>query len=90
MAGARVAAAPGMPVDLLLGAAAPRRGFTNARIAAQGPSPPTIPLDSAGPPALFAWLGRLERRGLSVGRLGARTNSDRTIAVEAVMRARGR
>jgi general secretion pathway protein M len=88
--GAGPAAAPGMPVDSLLGAAATQAGFTNARIAAQGPMRATVTIDSARPQALFAWLGQLERRGLAVERLGARTNSDRTIAVEAVLRARGR
>lgn len=84
------APATGAPVDSLLGAAATQAGFTNARIAAQGPMRATITIDSARSQALFAWLGQLERRGLRVERLGARTNSDRTIAVEAVLRARGR
>lgn len=89
-AGGGPARAPGMPVDSLIGAAATQAGFTNARIAAQGPARATITVDSARPQALFAWLGQLERQGLSVERLGARTNSDRTIAVEAVLRVRGR
>lgn len=89
-AGGGPAAAPGAPVDSLLGAAATQAGFTNARIAAQGPVRASVTIDSARPQALFAWLDQLERRGLTVERLGARTNSDRTIAVEAVLRARGR
>lgn len=89
-AGGGPAAAPGMPVDSLIGAAATQGGFTNARVAAQGPLRASVSIDSARPEALFAWLGQLERRGLAVERLGARTNSDRTIAVEAVLRARGR
>lgn len=89
-AGGGPASAPGMPVDSLLGAAATQAGFTNARVAAQGPMRATVTIDAARPEALFAWLGQLEHRGLAVERLGARTNSDRTIAVEAVLRARGR
>lgn len=89
-AGGGAPAAPGMPVDSLLGAAATQAGFTNARVAAQGPTRASVTIDAARPQALFAWLGQLERRGLAIERLGARTNSDRTIAVEAVLRARGR
>ena len=50
----------------------------------------TVAIDAARPQALFGWLVRLEESGLLVERLRAQANSDRTLAVEAVLRARGR
>lgn len=83
-------AAPALPVDSLIGRTAGEAGFTAARIGAQGPARATVAIDAARPQALFAWLVRLEASGLIVERLRAQANSDRTLAVEATLRARGR
>ena len=50
----------------------------------------SVAVDAARPQALFAWVLRLEQSGLVVERLSARANSDRTIAAEIALRARGR
>lgn len=84
------AAAPTLPVDSLIGRTAAEAGFAGARIAAQGPARANVAIDAARPQALFGWLVRLEGSGLVVERLRAQANSDRTLAVEAVLRARGR
>jgi general secretion pathway protein M len=84
------ATAPALPVDSLIGRTASEAGFTAARIAAQGPARATVAIDAARPQALFAWLVRMEAGGLVVERLRAQANADRTLAVEATLRARGR
>lgn len=84
------AAAPAGPVDAILARTAGEAGFPAARITASGPRRASVALDAARPQAFFAWIARLERSGLAVERLRARANSDRTIAAEATLRARGR
>lgn len=86
--GARVSAP--LPVDSLIGRTAAEAGFTGARIAAQGPARASVAIDAARPQALFGWIAQLEGSGLAVERLQARANSDRTLAFEATLRARGR
>jgi general secretion pathway protein M len=88
-AGPRAMAAA-LPADSLIGRTASEAGFTNARIASQGPMRASVAIDAARPQALFAWVLRLEQSGLIVERLRARANSDRTIAAEIALRARGR
>ena len=86
---AATASAP-LPVDSYLGRTATEAGFTGARIVAQGPARATVAIDAARPPAFFAWVRLLEQNGLAVESLRARANGDRTLAVEAAFRARGR
>jgi general secretion pathway protein M len=86
--GQRVATAP-LPVDALVSRTGAEAGFTNARIAGQGPARATFALDAVRPQAFFGWVRLLERRGLVVESLRARANGDRTLAVEAAFRARG-
>jgi general secretion pathway protein M len=81
-------AAPALPVDRLVGRTASEAGFTGARVAPQGAARATVALDAARPQALFGWLIRLEQSGLVVERLRAQANSDRTLNVEASLRAR--
>lgn len=88
-AGSR-AAAPTLTVDSLIGRTAGEAGFPAARIAGQGPTRASVAIDAARPQALFAWILRLEQSGLIVERLRARANSDRTLAAEIALRARGR
>jgi general secretion pathway protein M len=82
------AAAAALPADSLIGRTASEAGFTNARIASQGPMRASVAIDAARPQALFAWVLRLEQSGLVVERLRARANSDRTITAEIALRAR--
>ena len=86
--GERSASAP-LPVDGFVSRTSSEAGFANARIAAQGPARATFALDAVRPQAFFAWVRLMERRGLVVDSLRARVNGDRTLAVEAVFRARG-
>ena len=84
--GERTGAAPS-PVDAFLSRTASEAGFTDARIAGDGPARATIGIDSARPQAFFGWVRLMERSGLAVESLQARTNPDRTLAVEAAFRA---
>jgi general secretion pathway protein M len=84
------AASVPLPVDAFIGRTASEAGFTGARITAQGPARASIAIDAARPQAFFAWVRLLEQSGLAVETLQARANSDRTLAVEAALRARGR
>ena len=81
------ARAPAGPVDGLLGRTATEAGFANARITAQGPARALVVIEAARPQALFGWVARLESQGLTVERLVARTNPDRTVHVEAAFRS---
>lgn len=83
-------ATPSGPVASLAGRTAAEAGFPGARIAAEGPSRASVAIDAARPQALFTWLSRLERSGVVVARLRAQANSDRTLSVEAALRAHGR
>lgn len=83
-------ATPSGPVASLAGRTATEAGFPGARIAAEGPSRASVAIDAARPQALFTWLSRLERSGVVVARLRAQANSDRTLSVEAALRAHGR
>lgn len=86
--GPSVAAAP-LPIEGVISRTSAEAGFANARIAGQGPARATFALDAVRAPAFFAWIRRLEGRGVVVDSLRARANSDRTLAVEAAFRARG-
>ena len=79
-----------LPIEGLVRQTSAGAGFTNARIAAQGPARATFAIDAARPQPFFTWVRVLERRGIAVETLRARANGDRTLAVEAVFRARGR
>jgi general secretion pathway protein M len=89
LATAPTATAP-LPVDAYLGRTATEAGFTGARIVAQGPAGATVAIDAARPQAFFAWVRLMEQNGLVVESLRARANDDRTLAIEAALRARGR
>lgn len=83
------AAAP-VPVEGFLARTAAQAGFVDARIAGRGPEAAVVTIASARPPALFAWVGLMENRGLSVRSLRIRANDDRTVAAEIHFRARRR
>ena len=79
-----------LPIDAYIGRTASEAGFTGARITAQGPARAAVAIDAARPQAFFAWVRLIEQNGVVVETLRARANSDRTLAVEAALRARGR
>ncbi len=77
-------------ITLSIGAMAAANGFTLARLDQSGPSRATIGIVSARPKALFTLLAQLERQGIIVERLTLRANSDATLFVDGVLRARSR
>ena len=78
----------GAPLDTILDQSATEAGFPVARVEREGINQATIAFESVRPQAFFAWVNRMEERGLFVERLSARTNSDQTLGVEATFRAR--
>ena len=84
----RTAPAP-LPVENFIRQTAAEAGFANARIVAQGPTRVSFAVDAARAPAFFGWARQMEQRELSIESLRARANSDRTLAVETVFKARG-
>lgn len=88
---ARKIAPPALNVTLpvAVGQAAEANGFTLSRLDGQGEQV-TIAISSARAPALFTWLRALEQQGIIVDKLTLRTNSDATLAVEGIVRMRGR
>ncbi|MFN3945451.1 MAG: type II secretion system protein GspM [Allosphingosinicella sp.] len=79
----------GEPVEGLLSRSAAEAGLPIASLTADGPAAARIAIPAARPQAVFAWVADMEARGLSVERLSATPNEDRTLAVEATFRARG-
>ncbi|HEV2748656.1 MAG TPA: type II secretion system protein GspM [Allosphingosinicella sp.] len=78
------------PLDSLLSESATEAGFAVSRLERQGAGQATMVVDAARPQAFFSWMHRMEaERGLIVERLTATANSDRTLAVEVTLRARG-
>lgn len=80
----------GVALPTAIGQAAEANGFTLSRLDGQGSDRATIAISSARTTALFTWLGALERQGIIVDKLTLRTNTDATLAVEGILRARGR
>lgn len=86
--GAAVASAP-LPIDSLIARTATDAGFATARVTARGPARAHLTIEAARPQALFAWLADLQARGIVVEALRAEAGADRTVRVEAELRARG-
>ncbi len=78
-----------VPLATAVGQAAESNGFTLSRLDPQGDKV-AIAIATARSPALFTWLGALEKQGVIVDKLTLRTNSDATLAVEGVLRVQGR
>ncbi len=87
--GMRATGTAPLPLDALVGRTAADAGFTAARVSGGGPTMARLTLAAARPQALFGWIARLEAQGVTVERLQARANPDRTVAVEAAFSARG-
>lgn len=80
----------GAPVETFVASAAAEAGFTGSRVVAAGPGRAGITIEAARPQAFFGWVEAMQARGLVVERLRAAANGDRTLAIEATLRARGR
>jgi general secretion pathway protein M len=79
----------GGPIEAAVGQAASAAGFALSRIEPQGEGRIAIGISAARPQAFFPWLVELERRhGLIVDELSVSGNADRTLSVEATLRAR--
>lgn len=77
-----------LPLDGFLMTAGSEAGLTNLVVIGDGPARATATVPNVRPQAFFGWLTQLEARGIIVESLSARPNSDQTIAVEAILRAR--
>ena len=86
--GVSATATPPLPLDAFVTRGAADAGFAATRVTARGPSRVSLTIDAARPQALLGWIARLEAQGVAVETLRARANADRTIAVEAALRAR--
>ncbi len=64
-------------------------GFTNAMVDPGNNGRARLSIPAAKGAALFAWIDRLDGRGVFIERATIRPNSDATIAVEATFAARG-
>lgn len=81
---------PDAPLETLIRQRASDAGFALANVAPQGSDGVRISIASARPGALTGWIADLEASGMLVERLGTTDNGDRTVAVQMVLRARGR
>ena len=79
-----------LPIERILGETAAAAGFTGARITGQGPVRAVVAIDAARPQAFFGWVSELQQRGVVLETLQARTNADRTLSAQAVLRVAGR
>jgi general secretion pathway protein M len=79
-----------VPLTAAIEQAAQANGFTFSRLDLQGADRATVAISTAKAPALFTMLGALETQGIITDRLTLRANSDGTLAVEGILRVRGR
>ncbi|TZG29040.1 type II secretion system protein GspM [Sphingomonas montanisoli] len=83
---ADVRPSPGPLADVAK-AASEAAGFTPLRVETQGVTV-VLSYEAVKPPALFAWVAGLGKRGLVVERLNAHPNADRTLAASITLRRR--
>ena len=77
------------PIDQAVAAAASEAGFKLSQLQPEGPGRVTIAIGTARAEALFGWIAMMEAQGYVVERMNASSNSDRTLAAQLVLRARG-
>jgi len=77
------------PLDGLVSRSANEAGFQPSTVAMEAQDRVAFAISAVRPQALFAWLGRMEARGLVVHRFTATANPDSTIGVQATLRVRG-
>ena len=65
-------------------------GLVTSRLDMQGEDRVAVALATARSQAFFIWLRALDAEGVIVDHLTVRTNSDATLAVDGVLRRRGR
>ena len=80
------------PLDVVIGRAASDAGFALTGIQPESGGPGvSVTIEAVKPQAFFAWLGQLEGSGgFLVTSLNATANADKTLAVQATIRTRGR
>ncbi len=78
------------PLQSTITQSASEAGFTLSRADPAGTGGVSITLVSAKSPAFFAWLNALDSRGIYAEQVTIRTNSDATIAADAVLKAQVR
>ncbi len=74
------------PIADMVRATGSAAGFTVTRADGDGSGGVSLAVASARAPALFAWLGSLERQGVRVATLDLRANPDGSLAVEAIVK----
>lgn len=79
----------GAPLATAVTQAASDAGFANATVAPQSERRVAVAVPSARPASFLAWIAALEARGIVVERVSARANSDRTLAVDAILTGGG-
>ena len=78
------------PLQGVVTQSASEAGFTLARADPSGTDAVSVTLVSAKSPAFFAWLNKLNAQGIFAEQVSIRTNSDATIAADAVLKAQVR
>jgi general secretion pathway protein M len=80
------------PLDVVISRGAAEAGFQLSRVEPEsGGTGVSVAIEAVKPQAFFAWVGRLEGSGgIIVASLNATANTDRTLAVQATFRPRGR
>lgn len=76
----------GAPVEQVVAQSAAEAGFTLDTNSAAGPGTTQIRINSARAPALFAWLGGLEQRGVVVDALTVQPGANGTVSAQATLR----
>ena len=78
------------PLQAVVTQSATDAGFTLSRADPAGTDAVSVTLVSAKSPAFFAWMKRLNDQGIFAEQVSIRTNSDATIAADAVLKAQVR
>ncbi|HVJ00003.1 MAG TPA: type II secretion system protein GspM [Sphingomonas sp.] len=81
---------PAGPLDQVIAQSAAEAGFTLGGNTPTGADSVSITIGSARAPALLAWLGSLEARGLTIDAATIQPGANRTIAARITLRRSGR
>lgn len=89
----QAATATGAPVPQPIGPfvtqSAVEQGFTNAVVTAPEPARASVSIPQAKAPALFAWIGQLEARGLVIESLEVSASANQSVSILLTLRAGG-
>lgn len=78
------------PLQTVITQSASDAGFTLSRVDPTGMDAVSVTLVSAKSPAFFAWLNKLNAQGIFAEQVSVRTNTDATIAADALLKAQVR